>query len=325
MRKALVVGIDYYTNCKCLDGCINDAHSVISVLERNGDNSVNFAVNCMLATDPNSIVSKKELKNNIVELFKYDNEIALLYFSGHGYIDNDIGYLITSDVEYGDDGFSMDELLKIVNDSPAKNKIIILDCCHAGAIGTTSLTKNSSILCEGATFLTASESNQYSIENGSHGVFTTLLVDALNGSAANLVGDISPGSIYAHIDQALGPWQQRPVFKTNIKSFISLRKVCPPIDTNELRKMTKLFPNKKYVFSLNPSYEPERSGHEDKSIPLPIPEKTKEFATLQMYNRINLVVPVDAPHMWHAAMYSKSCKLTALGEHYWQIIHDKRI
>jgi len=37
------------------------------------------------------------------------------------------------------------------------------------------------------------------------GVFTGLLVDALSGGAANLVGDVTPGSVYAHIDQSLGP------------------------------------------------------------------------------------------------------------------------
>ena len=39
-----------------------------------------------------------------------------------------------------------------------------------------------------------------SMESGGSGVFTSLLVDALNGAAANLVGDVTPGSVYAHID-----------------------------------------------------------------------------------------------------------------------------
>jgi len=325
MRKALIVGIDHYNKGNCLHGCVNDANAIMEVLERNSDGSINFSINKMLARDPSSGISKKELKNNVTELFKYDVEIALLYFSGHGYIENNTGYLITSDVEYGDDGLSMDEILKIVNGSSAKNKIVILDCCHAGAIGTSSLVKDNSILSEGSTFLTASESNQYSMENGGHGVFTTLLVDALCGGAANLVGDITPGSVYAHIDQALGPWQQRPIFKTNVKSFISLRKVTPPVELNELRQIVKLFHDKDFVFPLDPSYEPERCGHEGENVPQPILENNKKFATLQIYNRINLVVPVDAPHMWHAAMNSKACKLTALGKHYWQLVKDKRL
>ena len=51
-------------------------------------------------------------------------------------------------------------------------------------------------------------------------------------------------------------------------------------------------------------------------MPPPNLENTKKFAVLQKYNRVNLVVPVDASHMWHAAMRSKSCRLTVLGEHF---------
>ena len=60
-------------------------------------------------------------------------------------------------------------------------------------------------------------------------------------------------------------------------------------------------------------------------MPAPNPENTQKFAVLQKYNRVNLVVPVDAPHMWHAAMESKSCKLTVLGEHYRRLVERDRI
>lgn len=122
----------------------------------------------------------------------------------------------------------MTDLLLVANNSPSRNKIIILDYCHAGFMGKSSASNNdASILNEGITILTASSENQYALETKDSGVFTTLLVDALSGSAANLVGEITPGSIYAHIDQSLGPWEQRPIFKTNVRSFTSLRSVQP--------------------------------------------------------------------------------------------------
>lgn len=61
------------------------------------------------------------------------------------------------------------------------------------------------------TILTASTDEQYASEDAAGGIFTNLVVDALAGAAANLVGDITPGSVYAHVDQSLGPWEQRPV------------------------------------------------------------------------------------------------------------------
>jgi len=324
-KKALLVGIDYYEKCNILHGCANDAEAVNGVLERNGDNSLNFSIQLMCARDEHSAITKKCLKSAVSDLFKGDNDIALLYFSGHGYVENDIGYLITSDVETGDDGFSMDELLKIVNESKARNKVIVLDCCHAGMAGTLAAVSNKSVLSEGTTFLAASTKEESAIEKDEHGIFTTLFVDALTSdAAANLVGDITPGSVYAHIDLALGPWDQRPVFKTNVKSFISLRKVKPPVELTDLQKMTQLFPTPDYRFPLDPSFEPELTGRPDGAVP-PNPDNTEKFAVLQKYNRINLLVPVDAPHMWHAAIQSKSCKLTALGQYYWNLISAGRL
>ena len=44
MRKALIVGIDYYAHANRLGGCVNDAYSVRQVLERHGDGTKNFDV-----------------------------------------------------------------------------------------------------------------------------------------------------------------------------------------------------------------------------------------------------------------------------------------
>ena len=54
MRKALVVGIDYYAKVGSLHGCVNDAHSVKAVLERNSDGDVNFGVELVTATNAGS-------------------------------------------------------------------------------------------------------------------------------------------------------------------------------------------------------------------------------------------------------------------------------
>src|SRR5260221_12063246 len=102
MRKALVVGIDYYANISRLHGCVNDAHSVKTVLERNSDGTVNFAVKLLSGTGANDIVTRKDLKDRIKELFDDDSEIALFYFAGHGHAEAAGGYLCTSDCKDGD-------------------------------------------------------------------------------------------------------------------------------------------------------------------------------------------------------------------------------
>lgn len=323
MRKALIVGIDYYEHFGSLYGCVNDAHEMKSALERHSDGSINFGVKLHVANAANSSIARGELKDLIIELFKDDSEIALLYFAGHGHIEATGGYICGSDCKRGDDGLSLNEVMTIANKSKAKNKIIILDSCHSGIAGNTNNT-NVAELTDGMTILTASTESQYASEKNGSGIFTALFVDALNGAAGNLVGDVTPGSIYAHIDQSLGPWQQRPVFKTNVKSFVSLRKVQPPINLTDLRKIIEYFPTPGFEFLLNPTFEPEIQGRPPEAA-TPIEENTKVFAILQRYNRINLLVPVNAPHMWHAAMESKSCKLTVLGEHYRRLVEDQLI
>jgi hypothetical protein len=321
MRKALVVGIDHYLHIQALSGCVNDAHAVKAILERHADGTVNFATpRLMTGTGPSDVIQRSQLKDAVRELFKGDSEIALFYFAGHGFIDETGGFLCASDCKTGDDGFSLAELMTLATGSGAKNKVIILDSCHGGIAGNRPTTQGIAEIKDGMTILTASTEDQYSFEvpGGGAGVFTTLLADALGGAAANLVGDVTPGSVYAHIDQSLGPWAQRPVFKTNVKTFVSLRKATPPIALVDLQAIATYFPQAGYYLPLDPSYEPERSEEQQKdpNIPAPDPKKIAIFAVLQKYVKVNLVRPVGAPHMWHAAMQSKGCELTVLGEHY---------
>jgi hypothetical protein len=324
MRKALVVGIDHYSHIGSLAGCVNDAHSLDPLLKRHSDGSVNFGVKLMTASGITDVIDRASLKDSVKALFTDDSEIALFYFAGHGWIESTGGYLCASDCRNGDDGLPLAEVLTLAHQSPARNKVIILDSCHSGVAGVPPNTPELAELSEGLTILTASTATQYAAENNGHGVFTDLLIDALAGSAANLVGDVTPGSIYAHVDQSLGPWKQRPVFKTNVKSFVSLRKAQPPIPTDELRRLAEFFPRKGFHLQLDPTFEPERTP-DQAHLPPPDPQKNAIFAILQRYNRVNLVVPVDAPHMWHAAMHGKLCKLTVVGEHYRELVENGRI
>lgn len=324
MRKALVVGINYYAHGSGLYGCVDDAYKVKSVLDRNSDGTVNFATKLLSGTGSTDTVLRSELRDQIQELFAGDSDIALFYFAGHGHIEATGGYILASDSARGDEGVPLVDVVTLASQSGARNKIIVLDSCHAGIAGSPPTTPATAELKEGTTILTASTSEQYATEMNGAGVFTALFVDALSGAACNLLGDVTPGSIYAHIDQSLGPWDQRPVFKTNVKSFVSLRRVQPPIGLSELQRIAEFFPAPGFEFGLDPSFEPERASVDD-AVPAPNPENTARFAILQKFNRVNLVVPVGAPHMWHAAMQSKACKLTVLGEHYRRLVEQKRI
>lgn len=322
MRKALCVGIDSYSEGTDLYGCVNDANSVKSALERNGDGTLNFDVKIMCATSEESYITKEKLKDAIADLFCSESEIALFYYSGHGTIDITGGYLCTSEVTRPDQGLSLNDIMTLVSHSKAQNKIIILDSCFSGNISNPTEMPSYSLLHNGTTILAACGEDEYATEEHGQGVFTSLLVEALYGGAMNLLGEVSPGSIYSYIDRSLGAWEQRPVFKANIKSFVSLRKNAPPISIIELRKITEIFSSPYEEYKLDPTYEPDKHEADIKDVNK---EHENIFSILQRYVKLNLVVPVDEEHMYYAAIHHKSCKLTAQGQHYWNLVNKNTI
>jgi uncharacterized caspase-like protein len=312
MRTALVIGIDKYPNAP-LNCCVNDASAFSALLEMNEDNTRNFDVR--LSTN---IPRKADMMGAIKELFTHRSETALFYFSGHGFVNELGGYLVSPDASMHSEGVSMDDILILANESPADNKIIILDCCNAGAMGVPQLTGNlMTQIKDGVTILCASLNNEQAFELNKHGIFTGLLLDALAGGAADLGGHITPGSVYGFVDKALGSWSQRPVFRTNITRFTTLRTVKPPIAIDILRKIREYFPLTDHAFGLDPEYEYTYRGSRQ--------EKIDVFKHLQKFERVGLVRPDGEEYMYWAALKSRSCSLTALGSYYWRLINDKRI
>ena len=322
MRKALIVGIDNYTQCP-LKGCCNDADAVATRLETNEDGSPNFSVKL-----EKNVCSKGQLRQLIEDCFSGDSDVALFYYSGHGHIDSVGGYLVTPDFSDYDFGVSLQDILSIANGSQCKEKIIVLDSCFSGFMGSISNARqNTAVINNGVTILTASRSTESSIEINGHGLFTSLFLEALSGGAADITGNITPGGVYAFIDKALGPWEQRPVFKTNVTRFTSLRNVIPQVDISIIRKICTYFTSENEKFAIDPSFEPTNSPSITHKViePYANPTNTEVFSDLQKLEGIGLVVPVGEEHMYFAAMNSKACELTSIGKQYWRLVHDKLI
>lgn len=315
MRRALIVGIDNYP-WGPLHGCVNDASAIAGVLETHGSGSPNFQP--LLLTSPPHNLTRAELRKAIEKLFATECDIALFYFSGHGLLRSVDGYIVTIDAKDHDEGIAMAEILKVANGSPVKNKIIILDCCHSGHMGTPSANEGGiAELSEGLTVLTASRGAEAAMEQNATGVFTELVVAALRGGAADLRGHITPSGIYAYVDQALGAWDQRPIFKTNVTRFTSLREVQPQVPLETLRRIVEYFPSPQDEHALDPTYEFDEEGHD--------PDHVRIFKDLQKMEGVGLVVPVGEEHMYYAAINSKSCRLTALGAQYWRLAKERKL
>jgi len=315
MKRALIIGIDEYPDCP-LHGCVNDAQKIKEVLSRNYDNTLNFQ--CEILTAPSTNITRSLLRQKISELFRHQADVAFLHFSGHGTINSLGGYLVTPDYSEFDVGIPMTEVLAMANKSPVGERVITLDCCHSGTFGTTpEISSDKIILSEGISVITATRSGQEALEEGGGGVFTSLLVEALEGGAAGLLGEVSVASIYAYIDNAMGAWDQRPLFKSNISRFTRLRVAAPKIDINLLGKITKYFPLPAEPLPLSPEYEPEVKPHNK--------EKEEIFRDLLKLKNVGLVEPLEEEHMYYAAINSKACSLTSLGKYYWRLVSENKI
>lgn len=329
MKKALCVGINAYPSCP-LTCCVNDAAAMASTLEYNGDGSPNFSI--QLLTSDEGEVTTALLVDAIADLFKGDADTALFYFAGHGIIspETNAGYIVSQNGSKGSWGISLAELLGQANKAYPKirSTVIILDSCQSGFLGEVAGLGNDqlSILGSGVTILTASHREQSAVESDGHGIFTGLLLDGLNGSASDIRGNVSPAALYSLIDQTLGPWEQRPIYKANVQSFVTLRQLAPKIPLETLRKLPTYFPDPTSLFALDPSFEPDRVNIPEALRDLPVdPANAAIFKELQQCNRHGLVVPVDADHMYYAAINSKACRLTAIGAHYRNLVVAKRI
>lgn len=319
MRRALCVGIDAYAVAP-LYGCVSDAERMCTVLRRHQDGSPNF--DCRLSTAPqggvNNLVTRRVLREQLDRLFRGPAELALLHFSGHGTVNNLDGYLVTQDAKKYDEGVAMADVLKLANDSPVGEVVVLLDCCYSGTFGNPPVIDNAkALLREGVSILTASRGDQPSVETGGGGVFTSLVLDALEGGAADILGSVTAPAIYAYVEAALGAWDQRPLFKSHTSRVLPLRQCTPPIDRCTLRNLPVFFPLPAEDLALDPSFEPESSTPDEQNVSV--------FRQLQALNRVHLVMPVDAQHMYGAAMGSKSCRLTPSGRYYWRLAKDGRI
>lgn len=329
MKRALIVGIDKYPNMP-LTGCENDAIAVANTLESNGDGSPNFGIE-ILTSDNNNITSAL-LSEAIARLFKGDAETVLLFFAGHGIInpDTNAGYIVSQDGKKGAWGIALSDITAQANAAypHIKSTVIILDSCQSGYAGEIPTLGNANLSAIGAgvTILTACHRDGTAAEAGGQGLFTSLLLDGLKGTSADVCGRITPASVYSLIDQTLGPWEQRPIYKANVQTFVTLRQVSPKIPLDVLRRLPMYFPNAADTFQLDPSFEPDRENipQELRHIPVNL-DNARVFKELQACNRHGLVVPVNAEHMYYAAISSTGCRLSALGAHYRKLAEAKRI
>ncbi|SMX28210.1 Caspase domain protein [Pelagimonas phthalicica] len=332
-KAAVVVGIDHYSQPNMLYGCVADAQNVADCLAAHENRARNMQVTPLLS-GVSADVTADRIMDAIEELFQSTLSCAVIYLAGHSvYKPNSSDLvLVTPEGEKKSRGVSLQEIMNLANDAfpRVQSTVIILDTCHSGALGENRISNSASAtstLGEGVTILAASGRKQRAGERNAGGIFTSLMLEALKGGAADLLGRVTPAAVYSFVDQNFGAVGQRPVYKANVSRFTSLRQCEPPIDIEHLKNLPKWFPENaanpdmQDQHALDERYEPNRDNvpKELMDIP-PDPKLTMIFEGLQACNRQGLVVPVGAAHMYYAAIERKSCALTPLGRHYRNLV-----
>ena len=169
------VGVKTYKNPKLntLNLPVNDAQTVKYIYDKNGNSEVIFLADSY-ATKQNILAQMKRLYARASE-----NDIILLFFSGHGYQGGFSVY---------DGNLSYSSIRNVMASSRSKNKMIFADACYSGQMrGQTSNSQSNSNELKNLNVMLflSSRSGETSIERrgDSNGIFTTALQAALRGNA----------------------------------------------------------------------------------------------------------------------------------------------
>jgi hypothetical protein len=308
LKRAVLVGIDEYDQYPPLGGCVNDVKALAPLIQRHDDGAPNFKTQAF--TSDGFRIDRRSLLGALDKLLEPGADVALFYFAGHGaQVDSDV-VLVTPDGIEGDAGVPLATVLGKVQVSKVPEVLIILDCCYSGAdTGVFQQGGNATVLRHGLSMLTASRGDQRAAEtpNG-RGMFSTFLCGALDGGAADVLGQITLAGVYDYLTESFGAFDQRPTFKANVNHLHVLRRCKPAVALAILRQLPEFFEDADKELPLDPSFESTSPAHK--------PENAAIFSQLQRCVAARLVEPVGAEHMYHAAMNSKACKLTPLGKHY---------
>lgn len=139
--RALVIGIQQYTTASRLPGVANDVRVLADTLEERGGYSVQTVVDSAKG-DSSAMFGNQSERDSLQKAIgdwlaeRKQDESALLYFSGHGFRDEEERlYLAAVDCDPKDPkpgGIPIAWLREQLVKCPAGAKLLILDACHAG-------------------------------------------------------------------------------------------------------------------------------------------------------------------------------------------------
>jgi uncharacterized caspase-like protein len=191
---AVLVGINKYNDSHIADlkVCVDDVTAVHQSLDPG------YQV-AKLLTDatPDRLPTRANILGELsaVAQAAEEGDLLLFYFSGHGKAEGSESYLLPRDTRLSalkHTAVAMGDVRELMEQSPARAKVIVLDACHSGAsIGKAEPTMTPEFIqrvfeeAEGMAVLASCKQGQQSWEwpEENRSVFTFFLLEALTGQA----------------------------------------------------------------------------------------------------------------------------------------------
>jgi hypothetical protein len=137
----LGIGVSKYADSSMnLRFADKDVRSLAKLFSNKFENKVE------IDTLTNSDVTQQNIQNLKTKLINTSiNDIVVISFSGHGLVDNDDNfYFATHNIDFKkpeENGFSYNAIQALLDDIPARRKLLLIDACHSGEIDAEANTK----------------------------------------------------------------------------------------------------------------------------------------------------------------------------------------
>jgi uncharacterized protein YjbI with pentapeptide repeats len=243
-RDALVVGINcyQYSGLPNLNSPALDAEAIAVLLEQYGDFRVTRLPEAISPAGQPYVSQGFELgldnlEKALEKLFMPEGrsipDTALFYFSGHGLRKKrgvSEGFLASSDCDPQKSfwGLSLRWLRELLEASPIKQQIVLLDCCHSGELfnfneanpGDRGSARDRCFIAASREF----EAAQVSLDS-EYSVLTQALLQGLDPQRQ---ASITNFGLVDYLDQQLGNNTQRPIYSNFGEPITLTRAIIPP-------------------------------------------------------------------------------------------------